>query len=153
MASGIGVLRNTRQKALILGCLRGCRDEHVTAEAIIDALKANGTPVAKSTVYRYLAQLEDAGAVRKYFFAEGSPACYQYIDDGDCPKHYHLICQGCGMIIHFQSVELDGAFRAMRETLRLHVDGCRTAFYGLCGQCNEGEVGKGGGNRWNAGKN
>jgi Fe2+ or Zn2+ uptake regulation protein len=57
----------------MLDCLRAARGEHVTADGLVDALKAGGTPVARSTVYRFLASLEESGDVRKYLTSEGSP--------------------------------------------------------------------------------
>ena len=134
-----GALRNTKQKALILDCLRESGEGHVTAEEIIDFLKAKGPPVAKSTVYRYLLQLEESGEVRKYLLAEGTPACYQFIgESGPCLEHYHLMCQSCGQIVHFEDAELQKFFGRMQEKAGFHIDGSRTVFYGLCGSCLEG---------------
>lgn len=130
------VLRKTKQKHLILGSLRNASEGHVTAEKIVDELKAKGTPVAKSTVYRYLAQLEGSGEVRKYLLSENSPACYQFIGaNGACFEHYHLMCQTCGQIVHFENAELQEIFSGMRERAGFHIDGSRTVFYGLCEGC------------------
>jgi len=138
------VLRETRQKRLILSCLRESKAEHVTAEAIAGDLKAKGTPVAKSTVYRYLAQLEESGAVRKYLLAEGSPACYQFIgEDGPCLDHYHLMCRACGRIVHFNDAALRSVIDGMRERAGFGIDGSRTVFYGLCGACLDAGDGSG----------
>ncbi|MDR1049157.1 MAG: zinc ABC transporter substrate-binding protein [Synergistaceae bacterium] len=133
--------RKTKQKDLILGCLEAAGKEHVTADEIADTLKANGTPVAKSTVYRFLASLEESGDVRKYLLAEGSPACYQFIGkDTPCAEHYHLLCKECGGIVHFENQALKNALRELRtesgEALRL--DGPRTVFYGTCPKCERG---------------
>lgn len=140
--------RNTRQKNLILDCLKtfGCR--HVTADELTDALKANGTPVARSTVYRFLSSLEESGDVRKYLTAESSPVCYQFIDKGgNCVEHYHLMCMDCGTIVHFESGELREIFRELRDAQsgeKLSIDGPRTVFYGTCPKCadakKEGEA-------------
>ncbi len=135
-----GALRNTRQKALISGCLQEGGEGHITAEEIIDMLKAKGTPVAKSTVYRYLSQLEEGGEVRKYLLAEGTPACYQFIgESGPCLEHYHLMCQSCGQIVHFESAELQEMFAGMRASAGFHIDGSRTVFYGRCAACLQGD--------------
>jgi Fur family ferric uptake transcriptional regulator len=131
--------RNTRQKNLILDCLSSSNKSHVTADELIDLLKAQRTPVARSTVYRFLASLEESGDVRKYLTAEGSPVCYQYIDkDGDCVEHYHLMCKECGGIVHFESQELREIFRDLRDARsgeKLLIDGPRTVFYGTCSKC------------------
>jgi Fur family ferric uptake transcriptional regulator len=112
---------------------------HVTAEEIVDELKALGTPVAKSTVYRFLASLEECGEVRKYLLKEGSPACYQFIGGvGSCAEHYHLMCKECGGIVHFESAELQRVLKNARGHAgggRFRIDGPRTVFYGTCPEC------------------
>lgn len=135
MAGNI-VLRETKQKRLILCCLRSAAEGHVTADKIVDELKAKGTPVAKSTVYRYLSQLEESGEVRKYLLSENSPACYQFVGASEsCSAHYHLMCQACGQIVHFENAELREIFSGVRERAGFHIDGSRTVFYGLCEKC------------------
>jgi Fur family ferric uptake transcriptional regulator len=133
--------RNTRQKNLILDCLRSSQGGHFTADEITDALKAGGTPVARSTVYRFLSSLEESGDVRKYLTAEGSPVCYQFIGHGgECVEHYHLMCKNCGAIIHFENRELREILRELRDAstgTKLSVDGPRTVFYGSCPTCAE----------------
>ena len=135
--------RNTRQKALILEAFESLGRAHVTAEEIIDTLKKNGTPVAKSTVYRHLAQLEESGELRKYLLPEGCSACYQFVDKSSkCMEHYHLMCKVCGRIVHFESSALEDIFRGMRESSGFCIDGIRTVFYGLCTDCLMKEDGK-----------
>lgn len=131
-----GIMRKTKQKALIFDCLRENSENHMRAEDIIGMLKGRGTPVAKSTVYRCLSQLEESGAVRKYLISEGAPACYQFIGaSGPCLEHYHLMCQECGQIVHFEDAELRGFFDDMRRSAGVYIDGGRTVFYGLCASC------------------
>jgi len=130
------ISRNTKQKALILDCMKDHNGEHITAEEIIDILKTNETPVAKSTVYRYLSQLEESGLVRKYLLTENQPACYQFICENTiCQEHYHLMCQSCGQIVHFENSALQGLFESINSTDGFIIDGRRTVFYGLCKSC------------------
>lgn len=136
MPQGMGTVRNTRQKALILACLKNSGGAHLTAEEIGDMLKARCTPVAKSTVYRYLSQLEACSQVRKYTLSDGQSACYQYIGhDGACMEHYHLMCKTCGEVVHFDSAALGAMFASLRDQNGFSIDGRRTVFYGLCGKC------------------
>ncbi|MDR0764415.1 MAG: transcriptional repressor [Synergistaceae bacterium] len=131
--------RNTRQKKLILDCLASDAGRHFTADEIVDILKSEGAPVAKSTVYRSLAALEASGEVRKYFLSEFSSACYQFVADAKaCAEHYHLMCVSCGKVVHFESAELGRAFREIESAQTpggFFVDGRRTVFYGRCGEC------------------
>ncbi|MDR3165234.1 MAG: transcriptional repressor [Synergistaceae bacterium] len=132
--------RNTKQKKLILDCLVSDSGHHFTADEIVDILKSRRTPVAKSTVYRALAMLEESGEVRKYFLSEFNSACYQFVADPKaCAEHYHLMCVACGKVVHFESAELRRAFQAIRSAQKpggFFVDGLRTVFYGRCGECS-----------------
>lgn len=128
--------RNTKQKALILKTLESMGKSHVTAEEIIDSLKQNGTPVAKSTVYRHLSQLEENGEIKKYLMVDGSSACYQFVGtNSTCMEHYHLMCKECGRIVHFENPGLEDMFREMKESSGFSIDGIRTVFYGICKEC------------------
>ena len=134
------ITRRTRQRSLLVNCLRQSGG-HVTADDIIEKLKKNSTPVAKSTVYRHLSQLEDEGSVRKYILSEGQPACYQYIGNGvSCVKHYHLMCQRCESVVHFEDAELAPALKSAGESGGFTIDGFRTVFYGFCRECSVQEV-------------
>jgi Fur family ferric uptake transcriptional regulator len=132
--------RNTKQKNLILDYLKSSGVKHFTADEMIDALKNAGTPVAKSTAYRFLSSLEETGDVRKYLLSEGSPACYQYIGrDDEHREQYHLMCRECGSVIHFENSELGRMFRdigASQGEKGFRIDGCQTVFYGVCGSCS-----------------
>ena len=128
--------RSTKQRALILKSLESMGRSHVTAEEIIDSLREKGTPVAKSTVYRHLAQMEESGELKKYLLVDGSSACYQFVGDTpQCREHYHLMCKECGSIVHFASRELEDLFSGMRESSGFCIDGIRTVFYGVCKEC------------------
>ena len=56
---------NTKQKRSILQLLEDNNDRQFSCDEITEALKNNGTPVGKTTVYRYLDILEKNGQVRK----------------------------------------------------------------------------------------
>ncbi len=128
--------RGTRQKALILDCLKKTEGEHVTAEELLDRLKLAGTPVGKATVYRYLGELEDGSRVRRYPAPENGPACYQYLGENSvCRQHYHLLCGMCGNIVHFDSDGLEKVFKQLDRENGFLVDQTKTIFYGLCGDC------------------
>jgi Fur family ferric uptake transcriptional regulator len=138
--------RNTRQKNLMLACLKSLGKTHVTANEIMDALRAKGTPVAKSTVYRFLASLENEGELRKYLVSEGNSACYQFMDkSGGCVEHYHMMCHECGGIVHFENRWLGKIFQGLRDSAsgeKLSIDGPRTVFYGTCPKCANSGKGK-----------
>ena len=115
--------RCTRQKNLILRCLDGMKGVHLTAEALVDRLKGSGTPVSKATVYRYLAELEEAGRVRRYRGPEGGSAWFEYLDDPTAGEEdYHLLCESCGTVLHFESGPLREAFHRFADENDLAID-------------------------------
>ena len=128
--------RNTKQKSVILKCLQEKSGEHMTADDIIDFLKKKKMPVAKATVYRYLARLEESGLVKKYIISEQQPACYQYLGGNEpCMSHFHLMCQVCGQIEHFENDNLQKMFGDIKTNDGFFIDGRKTVFYGTCKTC------------------
>lgn len=134
--NNINNIRNTKQKNMILECIKEKNGEHMTAEDIADALKAKKMRVAKSTVYRYLGYLENVGLVKKYIISEQQPACYQYLGNNDtCLTHFHLMCQACSQIEHFENDALQGIFEDIKNKDGFFIDGKKTVFYGMCKSC------------------
>lgn len=128
--------RQTHQKALILDVLRS-GPSHITADELIDILKASGQKVGRATVYRYLKELEESGRMKKYSLGEKNSSCYQYIEsDSGCSEHYHLMCENCGRLEHIESnIIKDFADRA-RQSFGFEIDEGKTVFYGLCRNCH-----------------
>ncbi len=127
---------NTRQGELILNCLKEHMDEHVTADMIFGYLKAQGSSVGQTTVYRNLDKLVKEGNVVKYAGAEGMGACYQYVShDHSCTTHYHLVCTQCGQVIHLHCDYLDEMTAHLLDHHQFSMDKFKTVIYGLCRQC------------------
>jgi len=115
----------------------------MTADDIIDFLKDKKIPVAKATVYRYLARLEESGHVKKYIISESNqqPACYQYIGGNEqCMSHFHLMCQTCGQIEHFENDILQKMFADIKNNDGFLIDGQKTVFYGMCRVCTKEKI-------------
>jgi len=128
--------RNTRSKTLILQFLEGLGGKHITAEELFDNLKEKNTPVAKSTLYRFLSQLEQDGLVKKYFMGENSSACYQFVGkNSDCHEHFHLLCRQCGEITHFENPSLEKLIKSLDNTNDFSIDIKDSPFYGTCKTC------------------
>lgn len=134
---------NTKQGELILSCLKKHREEHVTADKVLEYLKVQGASVGQTTVYRNLDKLVREGIVIKYAGAKDQGACYQYIEDPEsCATHYHLICADCGRMIHLQCEYLDNITAHLLEHHQFSMDKFKTVIYGLCRQCEKAKVKK-----------
>jgi len=133
----------TKQRELILNYLIKNRDEHITADDVSDHLRQQGTSVGKATIYRYLDKLVAANVVRKFALGKGSSACYQYIGEAQgCMAHYHLMCTGCGKLIHMECSDLDRIFCHLSEKHSFKADPAKTIVYGECQECSRKEPAK-----------
>jgi len=127
---------NTKQREMILSCLKEHHAEHFTVDKVLEYLKTQGASVGQTTVYRNLDKLVKEGVVIKYAGAEGQSACYQYIEHPEsCATHYHLICADCGRMIHLQCEYLDDMTAHLLEHHQFSMDKFKTVIYGLCRQC------------------
>ncbi|MBR5273280.1 MAG: transcriptional repressor [Clostridia bacterium] len=128
--------RNTRAKTLILKCLKSLGGKHITAEELSEMLKSENTPVAKSTLYRFLAQLEQDGLVKKYFSGENASCCYRFVGEGsECNEHFHLLCRQCGEITHFENPMLEQMMKKLDGATDFSIDIHDSQFYGTCKTC------------------
>lgn len=134
MDSRIGY--RTKQRELILACLKEHRSQHVTADNILDYLRTQGAQVGQTTVYRNLDKLTKEGVVVRYAGPEGQGACFQYAEcEGEHGAHYHLVCICCGQMIHLQCEYLDEMTAHLLEHHQFSIDKYKTVIYGQCRRC------------------
>lgn len=135
----------TKQRNDILEFLKTNTAQHLTADAITDALKQSGVSVGKTTVYRYLDKLANEGKVRRYFVPDAKSACYEFIDPAlACHMHYHLKCTACGALLHVECGLMDQVAAHMERDHRFVVDQTKTVLYGLCHACQKAATDDGG---------
>ncbi|MDZ7855908.1 Fur family transcriptional regulator [Sphaerotilus sp.] len=102
-------LKATRPRLRVLEALLSSRKRHLSAEDIHRRVVDAGSRVGLASIYRILAQLEAAGALRKHVF-EAGVSVFE-LDGGDC--HDHLVCVSCGRVDDFQ----DRAIRLRRQKI------------------------------------
>ena len=125
----------TKQREIILDFIIRNKDRHITADELLEHLKAEGNSVGKSTVYRYLEKLVQEGKLKKYYLEEGMSACYQYADGENCCEHYHFKCKVCGELFHVECGELKGLSEHIFEHHGFLIDLSKTIIYGVCKKC------------------
>jgi Fur family ferric uptake transcriptional regulator len=124
----------TKQKDLILECLKKNKEKHMTAEAIYVAIKESGGSIGIATVYRKLSVFEKEGVIRK--FDGGDSACYQYVtSDEDCKTHYHLKCVKCNELFHVEMEHLDKLSSELKSQFDFLLDSGKSVLYGKCKKC------------------
>ena len=108
--------------------------KHFDAEELVGELQATDAKhkVSRSTVYRTLRLLVEAGMLRELRL--GNRTAYEH--DYGYPSHDHLHCQDCNEIIEFRNDEI----RRIREQVSM-AHGFRSASHrfvitGICPKCN-----------------
>ena len=124
--------RITRQRRAIVEHV-SAHHEHFDAEQLLAELRgsAEGSRVSRPTVYRTLAELVDAGLLRKMTL--DGRAVYEH--DYGYPQHDHLHCTGCQALIEFSSEELSRLLDAVAARHQFRAAGHRLIVTGLCRDC------------------
>ena len=111
------------------------RHEHFDADDLMDELARHQGPrrISRPTVYRTLAELVDAGLLRKMNL--GGRAVYEH--DYGYPQHDHLHCQCCNKLIEFRSDEVGRIGEAVAREHQFRVSGHRLIITGICHDCHK----------------
>ena len=130
--SGAPVRRSTRQRAAVKDVL-GRAESFLTAQEIHDRLRAGGSGVGLTTVYRTLQLLSEADEV-DILHVEGE-ALYRRCSGS---HHHHLVCRSCKRSVEIASDEVEVWAQAVARrhgfTSASHV----VEVFGLCEMCDEG---------------
>ena len=129
---------NTKQKNLIYNLLLKQSEAPLSCDAIVAMLVKEGTPVGKTTVYRFLENLAAKGEVRKYTDSEGKTATFQLVDKAlNCSEHMHLQCTGCGRVVHLGCDFMSEVGEHILSHHGFSVDNSKTVILGRCEKCKE----------------
>jgi Fe2+ or Zn2+ uptake regulation protein len=125
--------RLTPQRQMILTVIEQSQ-EHLSAEAICRRVQERYPFVSLSTIYRTLELLKKRGLVREIHLL-GEQRFYESADSG---AHHHLLCRGCGAVLHADDALLAGLREQLEQRYRFtplsldliatgYCDGCRPA--------------------------
>ena len=106
--------------------------KHLSVQELLELLRGRGVRAGKATVYRTLALLVESGLVGEHDFGEGFKR-YEYL--AGPPDHEHLVCEGCGKLIEFESAEVAELKRELARTHGFEPRHHRLEIYGLCEDC------------------
>ena len=96
-------LKATLPRLKILQIFQLGRQRHMTAEDVFRVLLEERADIGLATVYRVLAQFEQAGLLNRSNFESGK-AVYE-INEGQ--HHDHLVCLDCGKVEEFYDAEIE----------------------------------------------
>lgn len=123
----------TKNRTLLIEFLKKHHDEHLSIAEIHQKLPS----VPQATLYRLIDSFEETGIVRKYIIDQNSPACYQYVEDGHCEEHFHLVCEKCGKLIHLHCHETEHFLKHIEDEHGFNIDVRKINFYGICEECQK----------------
>lgn len=127
-------MRLTQERATIVEEVFASH-EHFDADQLVLRLsqRTDGRRVSRSTVYRALTWLENAGLLRKV--ARNNDRDVYELDYG-YPEHDHLICKRCGEMIEFYNPNLSQIIDEVGRAHGFRVEGHRLEVKGICSTCS-----------------
>ena len=128
-------MRLTQERSIIVEDVFS-QHEHFDADQIVERLTPlkSGDRVSRSTVYRTLTLLEEAGLIRKVARTNDRDV---YEHDYGYPQHDHLICSECGELIEFYNADISRLIEQIATQHGFRMTGHRLEVYGRCQQCSK----------------
>lgn len=109
--------------------------EHFDADVWVAKLERrnSGARASRSTVYRTLSLLEEAGLIRKVARSNDREV---YEHDYGYPHHDHLICKKCGDMIEFPNEVIAEVLEKIAASHGFRMSGHRLEVEGICANCS-----------------
>ena len=126
---------NTTARTALLSFLKENSECAFTLEEICAEMTEAGH--GKSTVYRLVSKLVEAGCVKRLSDGKTRRATYQFIGGEACAQHLHLKCKDCGKIIHLDSKISHALGDAVEKSRGFAIDG-GSLLFGRCKECKSG---------------
>lgn len=124
--------RMTRERAIIVEEIFSSH-EHFDADTLVERLaRLHEKRVSRSTIYRTLTQLKDAGLIRMVARQDDREI---YEHDYGYPQHDHLICKRCGALIEFHNENISELLDHIARKHGFRMEGHRLEVSGLCNDC------------------
>lgn len=128
-------LKATQPRLKVLALFQSSRERHLSAEEVFHALKDE--QVGLTTIYRVLAQLEEARLLKRSSL-NPDKAVYE-LDDGH--HHDHLVCVTCGHIEEFEEAIIERRQHEIAEARGFRLVEHALSIYGVCKQCRSNSDG------------
>lgn len=125
--------RSSAPRSAIVEVL-GRQDCVLTAQEIIEEVRAGGGDVGIATVYRALDLLEDLGLAQRLDFGEGAPARYEPAHPSG-EHHHHLVCGRCGRVSAFEDPQLERAIDHLARRVDYEIGAHDVILRGDCPVC------------------
>lgn len=126
----------TERKHAVVAYFEQHAGQCLTVDDCCRYLSDRGLSIGRTTVYRAITQLCEAGRLRRYAPSEqGKAASYQY--NGCKAHHLHMVCRSCGALEHLHCTDAESFSRHLLSEHRFVLDEGQTVLYGCCLACAE----------------
>jgi Fur family ferric uptake transcriptional regulator len=123
--------RLTRQRRLIWEAFTADPERHLSAEDVVERVRAQPPVMDPSTVYRTLELLVEEGLLLRTDL--GSHRAYY--EPAREHRHHHLVCERCGVVRHLHDEELGDLRNRLTAASGFVLGDREIAFFGLCPAC------------------
>lgn len=110
---------------------------HVTAEDVYRQLMETGSTPGLATIYRVLADFENAGIVKRHNF-EGDSARFELSNGG---HHDHIVCLQCGRVDEFVDDMVEERQKKIAQQRQYDLSYYSLVLYANCLQCPQNRAG------------
>jgi Fur family ferric uptake transcriptional regulator len=127
-------MRLTPEREAIVSAVYATHD-HFDAEQWVSnfAVRRGASRASRSTIYRTLNLLEEAGLLRRVARANDREV---YEHDYGYPQHDHLICKKCGAMIEFPNEAISEVLEKIASDHGFRMSGHRLEVDGVCAKCS-----------------
>ena len=108
---------------------------HIDAKELYRRAVERDPRISVSTVYRSLRLFKEMGLIDERQL--GQVRCYYEVKRQD--EHHHLVCQGCGRVIEFESLLIQRLMMEVQRKNRFQVTGAKLYLEGYCEECEKEE--------------
>ena len=106
--------------------------KHFDADELVSDLRVAGRQVSRSTVYRTLRLLVEAGLLRELRLTNRTA----YEHDYGYPSHDHLHCSECNAVVEFSNDEILRLQESISREHNFRPTGHRFVITGVCPSCS-----------------
>jgi Fur family ferric uptake transcriptional regulator len=107
---------------------------HVTADELYHTAQKIYADIGYATVYRTLRLLARSGIASAARFGHKSA---RYENAGKARHHDHMVCTRCGMIIEFESPQIEKSQNEIARQKGFTMTHHKMVLYGVCKECTQ----------------
>src|SRR5262245_39090402 len=112
------------------------QEGHLSADQLVDLIRAQDSRISRATIYRTLQWMVDAGIARRVDFGEGR---FRFEHSYRHPRHFHLICKSCNQSFEFLSSDIEALVEEIAAARNFAPRQSVLQIYGTCESCRKGQ--------------